>query len=93
MHVLLLLGMPTTLLLILVIGPVTADTTNQEIVVSATTQQRVVPDNISQEIAVTPVILHHQMPTTQALEHVIGVVALDILDQVIHVSVTRHTVV
>ncbi len=92
MHVLLLLGMLTTLLLTLVIGAVTADTTNQAIRVSLTTQQPVVLDSISQEIAVTPVILHHQMPTTQPLEHVIGAVALDILDQVIRVSATRHTV-
>ena len=93
MHVLLLLGMLTTLLLTLVIGPVIVATTNQEIPVSVITQQHVVPDNISQEIAVIHVILHHQMPTTQPLEHVIGAVALDILDQAIHVSATRHTVV
>ena len=72
MHVLLLLGMLTTLLLTLVIGPVTADTTNQGIVVSVITQQLVVQDNICQAIHVILVVQSLQTDTTLRQTHVTG---------------------
>ncbi len=77
---------------IAVIGPVIVATTNRVTPVSVTIRRPVVQDNISQEIVATPVIRHHQMRTIPPLEHVIGAVVLDILDQETPVSVTQHTV-
>jgi hypothetical protein len=85
-HVVLFHQMVIILQLIHVTGIVTADTTNQGIVVSVITRTLVVLDSISLEALATHVTQPPLIHTIRRAARVIGVVVVDILDQGIVVS-------